>query len=453
MALMVILLVAVCLRLISAFYQGDTITDLPGVHDQLSYDTLAQRLLDGHGFSFAADWWPATRAGEPTAHWSHLYTLYLAAVHALFGYHPLAARLIQSVAAGVLHPWLIWRIGRRVFGPEVGLIAAALTAVYAYFVFYSAALVTETFYILAILWVLDLATGMIRGSTQGRESWNTWLLLGIALGTAALLRQVIVLFVPFLLAWLWWVTCRTGKQKTSGMVLSSFLWGGLLTIVVMSAMIAPWTVRNYRTFDRFVPLNTNSGYAFFWGNHPIHGKDFKAILPSQGPSYWDLIPPRLRKLDEAALDQALMREGLRFVIEDPLRYVLLSLSRVKEYFKFWPSSRSSSISNLARVMSFGVCLPFMILGLWLSVTYTGCSKAPASLGAKVELQSFDPQRVLLYLFIASYSLIHLLSWALIRYRLPVDSVLILFAALGLLEFLRRLSAPRRLRQIPAANAS
>ena len=44
---------------------------------------------------------------------------------------------------------------------------------------------------------------------------------------------------------------------------------------------------------------------------------------------------------------------------------------------------------------------------------------------------------LLYLFIAVYTVIHLLSWALIRYRLPVDAVLIIFAAYGLTNLGRR----------------
>jgi hypothetical protein len=39
--------------------------------------------------------------------------------------------------------------------------------------------------------------------------------------------------------------------------------------------------------------------------------------------------------------------------------------------------------------------------------------------------------VLLLLFMVVYSAIHLLSWALIRYRLPVDTVALIFAARGL----------------------
>jgi hypothetical protein len=37
---------------------------------------------------------------------------------------------------------------------------------------------------------------------------------------------------------------------------------------------------------------------------------------------------------------------------------------------------------------------------------------------------------LLYLYVAIYTLVHLLSWTLIRYRLPVDAVLVIFAAVA-----------------------
>jgi hypothetical protein len=198
---------------------------------------------------------------------------------------------------------------------------------------------------------------------------------------------------------------------------------GAACVVVI--MIAPWTVRNYRVFDTFTPLNTNSGYAFFWGNHPIYGTHFVGLLPSE--TYLDLIPAELLHLNEAELDKALLKLGIGFVVDDPARFVLLSLSRAREYFEFWPSSDSGLISNIARVGSFGLCLPFMLYGLWVSI----------SLVRKPERQGQRSAIILLYLFVVIYTSIHLLSWALIRYRLPVDAILLLFAALGLERLAQR----------------
>ncbi|MFN2118430.1 MAG: hypothetical protein ACK2T1_12185, partial [Candidatus Promineifilaceae bacterium] len=111
--LFLIIAVAVVLRLFSAIYQGNQVVALPGIWDQLSYDGLAQRVVAGYGFNFAEGHWPVTRAGEPTAHWSYLYTMYLAVVYAIFGHQPVVARVIQAIVAGALQIWLTWRIGRR----------------------------------------------------------------------------------------------------------------------------------------------------------------------------------------------------------------------------------------------------------------------------------------------------------------------------------------------------
>lgn len=434
-ALVGITIVAVLLRVLSALLQGNHLDTLPGIYDQVSYDELARRVVDGYGFSFATGHWPATRAGEPTAHWSYLYTLYLSTMYVVFGAQPLVARLLQAFLAGFLHTWLIWRIGNRVFGKAVGLLAALSSAIYIYFVYYAGALITETFYILAVLWVLDCALRLCRytesvDNPPSRSAWWVWVELGLSMGIAVLLRQAFLLFVPFLLLWLAWaqgllrfrpISRLQNQSSTKASGWSKFVTGIVLSVTLLVSMIAPWTIRNYLAFGQFVPLNTNAGFVMFWANHPYYGTNFVGILPEDGPSYFDLLPKELLVLDEASLDRALLKEGLGFVRDDPVRYLRLSLSRVHEYFKFWPSTNSSLTSNIARVASFGLALPFILHGLVLSI---GIVRRPQS--------SFQRSAiVLLYLFIGVYTMIHLLTWALIRYRLPVDSVLLLFAALSL----------------------
>lgn len=412
-----ILMVAVLLRLGAALYLGDTVDVLPGTADQVSYHTLALRVLNGHGFTFGEPWWPLTEAGAPTAHWSYLYTTYLVAVYALVGPHPLAARLIQALIVSLLQPLLAYALGRRVFDERAGLAAAALTAGYAYFIYYAGVLMTEPFYITAILGVLYLALRLAEAETGNELKWA--LALGLLLGVTVLLRQLFLIFIPFLFLWLWWVRHRQGRR----LPLAAMLTAGL----VIAAMILPFTFYNYVRFERFVLLNTNAGYAFFWANHPLHGTHFQPILPSR--TYLDLVPRELIGLDEAALDQALLARGLVFVAEDPTRYVLLSLSRIPAYFMFWPSSETGLISNLARVLSFGLLWPFMVYGLLRTLFR----------GRRLTLDVHAA--LLLLLFATVYTAIHLLSWALIRYRLPVDAVLLVFAGLTVQELLAWL-APR-----------
>lgn len=407
-----IIVAAVLLRVGAALYIGNTIEALPGIFDEVSYHTLALRVLDGHGFSFGERWWPATAANAPTAHWSFLYTLYLAGIYALVGESPLVARVIQAVLVGIAMPWLAFQLALLVFAQwgqkfaqKVGLAAAAVTAVYIYLFYYAAALITESFYITAIMASFYFA---FRIQQARNTRLSDWVWLGVCLGITVLLRQLFLLFVPFLLLWLWWAVRPQ-------------LWRLVLPLVVIGMMVAPFTVRNQRVFGRFVLLNTNSGYAFFWGNHPRYGTKFIPILPSR--EYYEMIPDDLlaQGLNEAELESELLSLGLGFVFDDFGRYVKLSLSRIPAYFVFWPSSESSTISNISRVGSFGLFLPFMVYGLVL-----GLRKRAASFADWLR----QPQ-TLLVLFMLFYTALHVLTWTLIRYRIPIDAILILYAGLAL----------------------
>ncbi len=426
-ALLSVIIFAMGARVAVALIMGNTVDTLPGVYDQVSYHTLATRLLAGHGFTFDRAWWPITPAGEPTAHWSYLYTLWLATVYAVVGVHPLVPRLIQAILIGALLPWLVFRLTRRVFPAPPGaleltaLLAAAWAAGYGYLVYYAGALMTESGYIVGLLWVLDCTLRLAPAADGAAPPWRRWVELGLALGFTALLRQVFLPCVPLLLGWLYWQWLRTtGPVRAWGPGLRRLIAGTALAGAVTLALIAPVTAFNYRQFHRIVLLNTNAGYAFFWANHPIYGDQFVAVLTEV--NYTDLIPAELRGLDEAALDNALLQRGLQFVQADPARYLRLSLSRIPIYFMFWPSGDSSPLSNVVRLLSFGLALPFMLLGSGAWVTAgRGRSRAGG----------------LLLVFMAAYTAIHLLSWALIRYRLPVDAMALVFAAHGVLVLLGR----------------
>jgi hypothetical protein len=409
--LVIILLISVVLRLAVAIYFGDQVVDLPGTADQISYHNLAIRVVEGYGFSFGQNWWPATLAGSPTAHWSFLYTLYLVIIYGIFGIHPILARLIQAFVVGLLQPYLTYRIGRECFNDRVGLIAGTISAVYVYFFYYAGTLMTEPFYIVLILAAILVSIILAKKKQvyRFRSEWTIFGLLGLILGCVVLLRQLFLVFIPFIFIWIFWARQNKKFWHIIGRI--------ALVSGIILAMILPFTIYNYLRFNRFVFLNTNSGYAFFFGNNPIYGSKFVPILTEDMGSYQKLIPSELLGLDEAVMDQELLKRGVQFVVDDPGRYILLSISRIPVYFEFWPTGDSSLISNISRVASFGIFLPFMIYGLILA-------------GLKGSYARFSNPGWLLIIFIVTYSGIHLLSWALIRYRLPIDAVLVVFGALA-----------------------
>ncbi len=400
--LALIVLAAVAVRLAVALLMSDQVVELPGIQDQISYNALALRLLDGHGYSFDAGWYPFTPPNTPTAHWSFAYPAYLAGTYLLFGIHPLAARLIQAALVGVATCLLVYGLARRVFGNRVGLVAAGIAAVYTYFVYYSAALMTESFFMVAALMTLELAHRLVE-----RPAINRAAALGLSLGLAALLRQAILPFIPVLLLWLWWEGRRRLRWQHY-----------LVPLAVLALLIAPWTARNIRVYGRFLLLNSNAGYAFFSSNNPALGTDWS---PENSVA---ILPADLQGKNEAEMDSALMRRGIGFILADPGRYALLTLSRAKEYFKFWPSPGSSLVSNLQRPLSFGLLLPLTIYGLYL---------------ARHRLRPW----ALPLLFFAVTAATYLLSWPTARYRVPTDACLMPFAAMALIDLSDRLMAKRQ----------
>jgi hypothetical protein len=412
--LALILAVSVLLRVAVALYLGNVVDAPSLLTDQRSYHALGARLVTGHGFSFDTGWYPFTQPETPTAHWSFLYSLYVAAIYAVVGVQPLAVRLVGAVLGGILLPLLVYRWARRLFpGQEwVALVAGGCACLYAYFVLYAATLMTETFYIVALLWALERGAALASRPTPGRGA-----VLGLSLGVAALLRQSILPWVPVLAAWLLWVGWRSGRLRR---IVAPLAVAGLLLVLC----ILPFTVRNYLVYGRFLLLNSNAGYAMYAAQHPMHGTSFREF---DGPP----VPPDLLGRNEAEMDRELLRRGIGFVLAEPGRYLLLSLSRVRDYFEFWPTPDTTLLHNLGRTGSFGLFLPFMLYGLWLALRRAGLR---ASWEAWASF-STTPLALAL-LFIAFYSLLHILTWAMPRYRLPVDAVALPFAALALVQIAR-----------------
>jgi len=446
--LFVILTGSVILRVGVAFYLGDVVDAPPLLTDQRSYHALAVRLLEGHGYSFQENWYPFTPADTPTAHWSFLYPLFVAAVYAVFGVHPLAARVVQAVLGGGLLPWMVYRLSGTVFGPSpslhpaspveperspereytlLPLIAAAVATVYGYFILHAATLMTETFCITMLLWSLDEGLRLgehLRGG--GDVPLALPLRLGLSLGLAALLRQSILPWMPILFLWLLW---RSNAQTLAGKNVRTFKRFNVQRVVslaiaglVLAACIAPFTIRNYLVYDQFLLLNSNTGYAMYSAQHPMHGTTFSEFDAAP-------LPEGSWGRSEPDLDRDLMREGIRFVLDEPGRYLLLSLSRLRAFFEFWPTPDTTLLHNVGRTGSFGLFLPFMLYGLYLAIRRQRVSSRSSDEPGRLGGSAFG----LLYLFIVFYTLLHVLTWAMVRYRLPVDAVLLPFASLGIAE--------------------
>ncbi len=411
------LLLSIVLRVALAIYYGDDVEAPLPRSDQVSYSTLAERLAGGYGYSFDSPWYPFTAAGTPTSHWSFLYTAFVAAVYTAVGMHPLAARLIQAVLGGFALPWMVFRLTRRLLPQSEALAAlsAVAAAFYAYFVLYAALLMTETFFIVFVIWSLESSIRLLRAVRKDEAfPWRASIELGFSLGLAALTRQSILPWAVVLFAALF-LGSGAWRRRQGFSRLSRSLGPLLLAGVLILACIAPFTIRNYRVYNRFLLLNSNSGYAMYSAQHPMHGTSFREFDAAP-------LPDDLHDLNEAEWDRELMRRGIQFVLDQPGRYALLSLSRLRAFFEFWPTPDTSLLHNIGRVASFGLYFPFMIYGAILAT----------------RRRLFIAGNWIVALFMVFYTTMHLLTWAMVRYRLPVDAAAMPLVSLGVTDLFQRL---------------
>lgn len=391
LSLIITILIAICLRVVVAIVLGDQIEILPGIHDQISYHTLALSLSEGKGFQFPQAWYPFTAAQTPTAHWSFVYPLYLATLYELFGIHPLIPRLLQATIAGITYPFFLYQLGRTLFNERVASYSALAITLYPYFLYHNAALMTETFFITIILFLF-----FILYQTKTAPHKHHFWIFGVSAGIGILLRQTLLFFIPFTLLWL--------VVSTRGRDWQRWLVG---TPLIIAICILPFTIRNYLHYHSFLLLNSNSGYALYSSNHPQHGTTWSA-------DYTAPIPPELNGLNEAELDRALTKEAWGFITSQPWRILQLSISRLPHHIRFWPTAESNLLNEAVRFGSFGVGLPFMVWGIWLT---------------RHRWRELIP----FYALGIVMNGLHLLSWPGPRYRFPVDALWLLFAGVAVAQ--------------------
>lgn len=87
------------------------------------------------------------------------------------------------------------------------------------------------------------------------------------------------------------------------------------------ATIAPWTVRNYLVFNRFILISSNFGTNFIIGNSP-------ATTPNNGPAASVGVIRIMEEanrlgLDEFERDKFYTKQALMFIQQNPKHYITL----------------------------------------------------------------------------------------------------------------------------------
>jgi 4-amino-4-deoxy-L-arabinose transferase-like glycosyltransferase len=213
-------------------------------NDSLAYGQIAAELYrNGHY---------GTPAMEHPRDWSPGAPLLYAGVYYLTGgVHPDAARTAVAIL-GALMVLLVYLIGRRLAGPVVGVVAAALAAIYPTFIDNNEQFVSEP---IAAFTLAASVLGLLWASDRDRSAW-AWLVPGLFLGATALTRPEYLVFAP-LLGLLVLVKMWRDRGVRIGVASAA------LFVTAFALVLAPWTISNVIVLGRFVPVTTGGGKALF----------------------------------------------------------------------------------------------------------------------------------------------------------------------------------------------
>jgi hypothetical protein len=278
-ALVAILLLGLGLRVGEA-WDGRT-----PVYDAQAYAAIAANLSEGAGFTVGAG------ATQPSSNYSPGLPLFVAGLYeATGGVHERLARVVLAVvgALSVLFAYAIGRrLGRPLQRPEASevaggpapkpplvsyasyrrsnspivwpaLVGALVVAVYPALLEYQGMLMSEP------LAASLLSGGVLAALWAWEGGLGRWLLPGALFGALAMVRPE-YLGVAVLVALV--IAAREMRSDWRGSLLRAAVFLGAALV-----LIAPWTIRNAVSLDRFVPISTGGGQVLFAGTY----------LPSDG---------------------------------------------------------------------------------------------------------------------------------------------------------------------------
>jgi 4-amino-4-deoxy-L-arabinose transferase-like glycosyltransferase len=242
---------AVALRLaVAAWAPG-----LPGADGAL-YHQYARILAAGGGY--------VNLDGSPAIRWMPGWPALLSLLYRVFGDAPrvgmLAGALFDGAAAG-----LVALLGARLFGAATGRRAGLAYALWPGMIAYAATLFVEPLF--NLLWVAALALLAAAGSADRRRA-GLFAAAGLALGLCTWVKAEPPTLGPALLLYLW-------RVRRSG---TDFARAALAVGGVAAAVVAPWTLRNYLAFERFIPTAASGAIGAQLANRPgaSGGQDFAA---------------------------------------------------------------------------------------------------------------------------------------------------------------------------------
>jgi hypothetical protein len=333
-----------------------------------------------------------------------------------------AVNVALSTTVVPLVGMLTWQFFRR---RDVAFAAATFVAIYPTFVFYSPVLASEHLFIPLILASL-LVAQRHRWSLRSRA-----LFVGALVGYAVLVRAEALFLVPGVLVALLWEravrSAREGGAKPVIEILRRTAMPAAAFFLSLALVIAPWVIRNNIVVGPGTALSTTAGVNFYF------------IYAPEGYGYVPVPQTPLGPLPTG--EQS--REGFRIALDEIKRNPAViaravvgaarSLYRHEDYAVYWSTRAMPTAEERrpARDLALTPVATELVKFAWPAL-------ATSALLALLILRRWSGRvaAVLLTLIAGNWAGFTFISVAVPRYRLLIDVLLCIFAALVVSELRR-----------------
>ncbi len=329
-----------------------------------------------------------------------------------FTLHAFIAAVLLNIVFSTATCVPIFYVGKRIEGLGVGAGAAWLWALFPNAVIIPFQWIWDTSLSGLLAAILVWATLVVANSRRIRN----WCAYGALWGVALMTNATFLAGLPFLLGWMMY---RRHKQQDGRWLRQAALAAGAIILCCL-----PWTIRNAVVFHSFIPFRSALGLQLWLGNNDQYRDAFPGWLHPI-----DSVAERAKyvQMGEVAYMQEKQREAMKWMWTHP--------ARVAESFKQRFIATWAGTSHPWRDFRGESSLLIRIVLASNFLAAIGALAGALRLYANRELQAYAVPVTALPLF---FPFAFYFSQALLRYRYPIDPLVMLLVALAADALLRRI---------------
>jgi|TARA_B100000959_G_scaffold283383_1_gene352146 4-amino-4-deoxy-L-arabinose transferase-like glycosyltransferase len=349
--------------------------------DEQRFWQEASSLLSGQGIQIGAD--------GKRAHDMPLTAIIISLVYYITEGSMIGVKMFFAVLSTATI-YLIAKLAELIGGnKKSALIAASIASVYPFFIYYSSLILSETLF---LLFVTLMFVQLMNKDNKSQ------VLSGITIGFSHLIRPTLLYYVPVILIWQYFISKCSLKSIIS-------------SILLIVLVITPWGVRNKFSLGEFYIFTSGAGQVLLEGNNKWNISGGVSGSFESPDAYLKDVPQGLSELDE---DRWKRNKALEYIKNNKKHSVKQAFKKLIRFWNIWPNSPDyqSWFYKFISIASFGVILCLALISVFI-------------------LRKDYKKLSLIYLFVIYYSLIHAITIGSIRYRLPLEPLLIAIGSAGL----------------------